>query len=332
MLWRPPTFPDDRGKPATAVKLADIKNAEGRGVRGGPLTRYLRRLVTAERQRQFGFKDIIKILFLVASPFLIYKIVHYYSFSFQYQFAVYSVVYIVGIYVLEWLFGDGSGRGVAAAAVADGYCGSCGYSLKALEQCDDGCVVCPECGAAWFRSRIIQPHWEGEREPVSLDSPRMMPDDRGRYVRVLDSFLGPLPADRRDAIGRDEIRRISARIRRRGRTKRFLAMLTLLVVASVSCVVGIVMWIDGGEIALFPLLCFIVTLLFILFGIGVYRSSMFVKADIICAMMKSEGLCAVCASSLEGLTTESDGCVVCSRCKAAWRLERPNPGDQPETA
>lgn len=28
-------------------------------------------------------------------------------------------------------------------------CASCGYSLKELPLADDGCTICPECGAAW---------------------------------------------------------------------------------------------------------------------------------------------------------------------------------------
>lgn len=37
----------------------------------------------------------------------------------------------------------------AAAAVELGFCGGCGYGLSELVAEEDGCVVCPECGAAW---------------------------------------------------------------------------------------------------------------------------------------------------------------------------------------
>ncbi len=37
----------------------------------------------------------------------------------------------------------------ASAAVEMGFCGGCGYKLAGLEREEDGCVVCPECGAAW---------------------------------------------------------------------------------------------------------------------------------------------------------------------------------------
>jgi len=37
----------------------------------------------------------------------------------------------------------------AATAVELGFCGGCGYDLRSLVAMEDGCVVCPECGAAW---------------------------------------------------------------------------------------------------------------------------------------------------------------------------------------
>jgi len=37
----------------------------------------------------------------------------------------------------------------ASAAVELGFCGGCGYRLNGLAQEQDGCSVCPECGAAW---------------------------------------------------------------------------------------------------------------------------------------------------------------------------------------
>ncbi len=37
----------------------------------------------------------------------------------------------------------------APAATELGFCGGCGYPLKGLVPEQDGCVVCPECQAAW---------------------------------------------------------------------------------------------------------------------------------------------------------------------------------------
>jgi len=44
---------------------------------------------------------------------------------------------------------------VSALFLAQGKCAGCGYGLYGLEpMSDDGCVVCPECGAAWRGDRI----------------------------------------------------------------------------------------------------------------------------------------------------------------------------------
>lgn len=40
---------------------------------------------------------------------------------------------------------------LAAAVGAEGVCASCAYRLDDLPVEPDGCVVCPECGAAWKR-------------------------------------------------------------------------------------------------------------------------------------------------------------------------------------
>ena len=38
---------------------------------------------------------------------------------------------------------------VVMALLRDRLCASCGYPLAANGTGDDGCTVCPECGAAW---------------------------------------------------------------------------------------------------------------------------------------------------------------------------------------
>jgi hypothetical protein len=42
---------------------------------------------------------------------------------------------------------------VAAAYTGRGHCASCAYNLNRLPPEPDGCVICPECGAAWRLSR-----------------------------------------------------------------------------------------------------------------------------------------------------------------------------------
>ncbi len=50
------------------------------------------------------------------------------------------VVQVVRVVLLKWY---------NPALLVIGHCPSCGYDLTELPREDDGCVVCPECGAAW---------------------------------------------------------------------------------------------------------------------------------------------------------------------------------------
>ncbi len=36
-----------------------------------------------------------------------------------------------------------------AARLASGFCPNCRYGLQSLRPEEDGCTICPECGAAW---------------------------------------------------------------------------------------------------------------------------------------------------------------------------------------
>jgi hypothetical protein len=38
---------------------------------------------------------------------------------------------------------------IAHSYIAADYCASCGYDLKSIGPEEDGCRICPECGAAW---------------------------------------------------------------------------------------------------------------------------------------------------------------------------------------
>jgi hypothetical protein len=40
-------------------------------------------------------------------------------------------------------------RGIARDLIAKGLCPQCGYSFAGVQPQEDGCVVCPECEAAW---------------------------------------------------------------------------------------------------------------------------------------------------------------------------------------
>lgn len=51
---------------------------------------------------------------------------------------------------------------IAQIHLDHGHCAACGYSLSDLNPEADGCLVCPECNAAWRRDRV-----GGKAETVS---------------------------------------------------------------------------------------------------------------------------------------------------------------------
>jgi len=50
-----------------------------------------------------------------------------------------------------------SGR-IIEIYLSAGRCAACGYALERLEPEADGCVVCPECNAAWHAERVGAEH------------------------------------------------------------------------------------------------------------------------------------------------------------------------------
>tara|TARA_E500000318_G_scaffold14854_2_gene14702 strand:+ start:97362 stop:97841 length:480 start_codon:yes stop_codon:yes gene_type:complete len=47
---------------------------------------------------------------------------------------------------------------IAGIHLKHGHCAGCGYELRDLPTENDGCVVCPECNAAWNADRIGAEH------------------------------------------------------------------------------------------------------------------------------------------------------------------------------
>lgn len=62
--------------------------------------------------------------------------------------AVFRIVAIERRRARTFLRGASSAQ-IADAMLAEGRCPACAYSIRTINRADDGCVVCPECGAAW---------------------------------------------------------------------------------------------------------------------------------------------------------------------------------------
>lgn len=61
----------------------------------------------------------------------------------------------------------------ASTAIELGFCGGCGYALRGLVPEQDGCVVCPECQAAWrishgYAESVDVPHCSAARASCTV--------------------------------------------------------------------------------------------------------------------------------------------------------------------
>jgi hypothetical protein len=225
-------------------------------------------------------------------------------------------------------------RGLAATAVAQGFCGSCGYSLQALAAQADGCLLCPECGAAWRGLRVTRPHWDAAMARPLAGPPwwrrfltgtpsgaqRLAPDDRGRYVPMSDSRLWALSAQRRRELGPTRLREIRRTTRRIGRLGRLLVTVPLVLIT------GLCVWIVAsvGEMTLLEAgLPALVGAVILIAAAGLVLSHRFIPPARVGAVLRDHGLCGSCGASIAELPVEADGCATCSACGAGWRRSPP---------
>lgn len=222
---------------------------------------------------------------------------------------------------------------LASTAVSTGLCGSCGYSLHRLDAASDGCVVCPECGAAWRACRITRPHWAGERHtpfraPWMLRWLGMVPSDkqllgrdaRGAYFRIIDKHLRLVPPDRRAALGAERLnaaRRAVGRVGLIGRC--LLALLPLAIAVGIAFGPVRALLLGSGEDAELVIVLLALTLFFVLLTAATVRSHAFSLADRRGAVLADRRLCGCCAGDLPADSPQPDGLTNCATCGAAWR-------------
>ncbi|MCC6322295.1 MAG: hypothetical protein IT438_12770 [Phycisphaerales bacterium] len=223
---------------------------------------------------------------------------------------------------------------LASTAVSSGLCGSCGYSLHKLDAEGDGCVTCPECGAAWRACRITRPHWVTAsfvpyRSPWLLRWIGMVPTDkqllgrdaRGAYFRIIDKHLRLLSPDRRAELGSDRLRLIRRAVGRVGFIGRCLVALIPAALSAVLAYAGLRTLPHGtGDNFTIVVLLFTLSVIFGLLTAITVRSHIFSLADRRGAVLAARGLCGCCASDLPADEPQPDGFTNCTTCGAAWRV------------
>ncbi|MBX3358050.1 MAG: hypothetical protein KF745_06455 [Phycisphaeraceae bacterium] len=323
---------DDRGDSVRAIALGDLARAgDDADAARRSLARHLKDAVRAESRRRtpgrIAMVVVLVLVLLAVNGFVVARI--------RGAGVLPTLTFWGGIVVIIVLVRIVARRKVvrelSSTAVAEGFCGSCGYTLADLTTAADGCVQCPECGAAWKAARVTRPHWVHRGatrawEPawwrrfifgVASARDRLSPDDRGRFVAVVDSRLRAVPPTRRAEIGAGEVQRLSGRLRGIGRLWRILVSFIPF---------GLAAWAAYGAVAVMHLgeavgAWVLAVIALVLAGVGVLfvRGHGFYSLPRAARAMVEEGLCGSCAGSLVGLAADGDGFVVCPSCGGAWK-------------
>jgi hypothetical protein len=334
---------DDRGNPITVLKPADIRRAgDSDDAARSHLAVHLRQAIKAESRRFSWFHvawSMGAILVWIAVQVLASSIgLHRYP-------GVRPLIFFGSIAVLVLIAREVTRRRVsrlvAATAVAEGICGQCCYSLESVPTDADGRMTCPECGAAWLRERITRPFWLAPQLPQTFHDERLpllqrltrayflfitvtpkpstiiATDDRGRFVRTVDSRLWLAPSSRRAELGKARIAKLRRGTRRRGRIPRVIVSLPAL------AMLGLTLWLLSdlepyNSRPLAPLLI-LGALVSLAAAIAINFSHSFLPPTHTAHVLAADSLCGSCLATLEGIPADPDGCVTCRRCGAAWR-------------
>jgi uncharacterized Zn finger protein (UPF0148 family) len=230
---------------------------------------------------------------------------------------------------------------VVVGFLLEGRCPACTYPVRGVPATADGCVVCPECSAAWRRERvgetravpesvrrygrrIARPN-EAERW---LGPPRMAlvtTDGRGRAVSVIDPLLRRLDRAVAARIGEGRVRGVRSAMRRAHR-RSGLAGGVVMALALPSFIFMLFArraatgFVDTAiSIATF---CFMVWMVWHL-GRMLYAmiwGEAAIKADRAAQVLLENRVCPGCCAPLDGVQPGKDGLVECGECGAAWAV------------
>ncbi len=234
-------------------------------------------------------------------------------------------------------------------------CAACGYSLQGCIVQGDGCVVCPECEAAWAVAMLDAPGLRaGEVVPAPPAVPEgaRVPDAAGYFARlrrrfsyVTDDEGKKVPvADYRlrAAIERETSAGVKSRLeaareamepglaRWATRTLAVVGMLAILVfqIWNSGLAVGSLLatgpstltWSRAGHLVI-PVLGVIFWLFIGVLWLLIFRErGLAPRAGAVRQQMLMKGLCPSCAADVSGVPIGTPMPVRCAKCGAAWKL------------
>jgi hypothetical protein len=268
---------DDRGGGAGPVRLADVLAHAGEpGHPPNGLAVRLRHVV----RRQAGNATLANIAVIIAAILLLTAAQtlarrFFPAGGFPLRAGIFLACLLGTMGVLRMLARGAVAGDLAGTLVAEGLCGGCGYRLESLEVAADGCLVCPECGAAWRAFRITRPcwaeppledpfevSWRGQYSRHSAWRRALGPDDRGRLTYTVDARLRPMSRTAKQRLGR-QAREVRRTLRPLGRWWRY-AFTALAILGFAGACAGVIAtgpsWTDAWVFATLALICLLTAL------------------------------------------------------------------------
>jgi hypothetical protein len=201
-------------------------------------------------------------------------------------------------------------------------CGACAYNLHETAPEQDGCVVCPECGAAWHRDRFTLAEKDAAADAfvakiVAWSTTSYTFDDRG--VPTIEPTHWPTRWFRKETAPHgisSELRRYHEQSWARG--------------ARIGVYVGAAMWVLSMSMFMisqhqersFVGMAIVVGILLGVLAVVVWKvvSQEVLRRRMRGAVIDRFGVCLACGDTLPADAPPTfDGCVACRACGRAWK-------------
>lgn len=238
---------------------------------------------------------------------------------------------------LSWPYAQMERRKEAASLVWFRRCGVCSSSLRGLEVQEDGCVVCPECSAAWRAGRFGSDFVVDRLKKIALDenvrrryadvfgSIRTIHDVDGSAVLLTPPGLVDLSDEERAAVSEAD-RKVLDQVMA-GKFERGALILGLLLLIAGLLALAVFMTRTAPALyslqSLQSLVIFAIALLGMwFFGrviVRVARGPIIANRAQYVAAHLQIGRCPSCAASLREVAVNDDGVSwTCRRCESRW--------------
>ncbi|MFZ4574731.1 MAG: hypothetical protein ACOYN0_10060 [Phycisphaerales bacterium] len=193
---------------------------------------------------------------------------------------------------------------------AHGLCGACDYGIAGVPPQADGCIVCPECAAAWQADRLTMVGRDPSRLRVDAGPPHQIVDDR---LIPLDQRIAWPPKWKHTSFDAALVRAVERELAA-DRRRRWLTL--ALALLAPPLILFVLVWLPAprGERAG-------ILRMVLLFG-GIFSGAAYFcwrKEGAVKQVLLSLGRCPNCGHPIAP-APGFDGCTACERCGRAWRM------------